>query len=407
MVLSRLLSAGEQEQMSLQQAIEQAIRINPQLKVGDDRIGSFLGQEKQAGLKPNPRLVVQQENGRAWELSGATPGRVPGFVFFRDTDTYVYGAQLIERGGKRERRIEFAKAGVDRVRFERDATEQQMRARVAMAYWTAASAVKIRDLYQENLQTFDRIVQDNQNRVNEGATAGADLLRLQVERERLSVSVQNAQLEADRARIALLREIGRRDYPDLVLTEAIDSPTRVSQEPIEQVFAQRRELRVARGLVSQAESNVRLQQANAKVDPEVQLGYKRTSGFDTLYTAINVPLPFRNRNQGNLASAEADVHTAESSLLAIEQQIQGEVVVAQRDYESKQRILTQTLQPLVVKSDESLRITLAAYREGGFDLIRYLDAQRVRIEAQTLFYQGLGQVHESAVALQQAQGDPL
>jgi cobalt-zinc-cadmium efflux system outer membrane protein len=166
-------------------------------------------------------------------------------------------------------------------------------------------------------------------------------------------------------------------------------------------------VQVARTQVAQAESSVRLQQANAKVDPEIQLGYKRTSGYDTLYAAINVPLPFRNRNQGNIASAEADVHTAESSLTAIEQQIQGEVVMAQRNYESKQRILTQTLQPLVVKSDESLRITLAAYREGGFDLIRYLDAQRVRIEAQTLFYQGLGQVHESAVALQQAQGDPL
>jgi cobalt-zinc-cadmium efflux system outer membrane protein len=405
--LPRPLSAGEKEQMSLQQAIEQAVRINPQLKVGADRIGNFLGQEKQAGLKPNPRLVVQQENGRAWELSGASRGNIPGYVFFRDTDTYVYGGQLIERGGKRERRIEFAKAGVDRGRSERDAIEQQVRARVAMAYWTAASAAKIRDLYQENLQTFDRIVQDSQNRVSEGAAAGADLLRIQVERERLSASAQNAQLEADKARIALLREIGQRDYPDLVLTEAIDAPTHVPAEPIEQVFAQRGEVQVARAVVSQAESNVRLQHANAKVDPEVQLGYKRTSGYDTLYAAISTPLPFRNRNQGNIASAEADVRTAESSLTAIEQQIQAEVVMAQRDYESKQRILTQTLRPLVVKSDESLRITLAAYREGGFDLIRYLDAQRVRIEAQTLFYQGLGQIHESAVALQQAQGDQL
>jgi cobalt-zinc-cadmium efflux system outer membrane protein len=405
LALPLVLLASDAEQLSLQQAIDQAVQMNPQVRIADDRVISSTGQKTQAGLKPNPRVVIQQENGRAWEFNNTPQRGVSGDVFFRDTDTYLYGAQLIERGGKRERRVEVASAGVNRARSERDMVVQQLKARVAIAYWNAVSMEKIRALYEEELHTLDRIVQDTQNRVREGATAGADLLRMQVERERLSAAVQNAELDADRARIALLREIGRTEFPKLAFTDPIDAPITAVEEPIEQVFAQRAEIEAAKDAVSQAQSNVRLQLANAKGDTEVQLGYKRTAGYDTLYTALNIQLPIRNRNQGNIATAEADLHAAESSLSAVQQQIRAEIALSRRDYESKQRIVSETLKPLAARSDEALRITLGAYQQGGFDLLRYLDALRVQIEDQIMLYQGLGQAHQSAVALQQAQGD--
>jgi cobalt-zinc-cadmium efflux system outer membrane protein len=398
------LAASEKERLSLQQAIELAIQMNQEVKVADDRVASSLGQKSQAGLKPNPRLVVQQENARFGEFASSQPGG-NGFVFFRDTDTYVYGAQLIERGGKRERRVEYANAGVNRTLSERDMTVRQLKGRVAMAYWSAVSAEKTRALYDDELHTVDRIVQDTQNLVREGASAGADLLRMQIERERIAASAENVRLEADRTRIALLREIGRSDFPDLELTDAIDSPIDVTEQPIDQVFAQRTEVQTAKAAVTQAQAYLKLQVANAKTDPEVQLGYKRTLGFDTLYAGLNIQLPIRNRNQGNIASAGADVHTAESVLSLVQQQIRAEVETAQHNFESKQQIVARTLKPLTAKSDEELRITLGAYQQGGFDLLRYLDALRVQIEDQIMFYQGLGQEHISAIALQQAQGD--
>ena len=52
----------------------------------------------QAGLKPNPRLVLQNENAR---IPGSTP-----LKFATDTDTFAYMAQVFEAGGKRDRRIQ-------------------------------------------------------------------------------------------------------------------------------------------------------------------------------------------------------------------------------------------------------------------------------------------------------------
>lgn len=403
-VLSFSLPVQGSERLSIEQAQREAVAANPLLKVASGRIDSSSGQLVQAGLKPNPRLVVQQENARAWEFDRAGDLQ-PGFVFTRDTDTYVYGAQLIERGGKRNRRIEFAASVRDRARADRDAVTQQIRGRVARAYWIALSAAKIRDLYRTDVDTFAQIVADQRNRVQEGAAAGADLLRLQVEQQRLNAALETAGMDADRARIALLREMGRTTFPEIELTEAVDTPPVVVLKEIRDVFRQRRDIQSLHRGIAEAESNARLQRANAKMDPELQFGYKRTFGFDTLYSAVNVPLPLHNRNQGNIASADAEIRIAQANLDAEEWQVSAEVEAARSEYEMRKRMLDETLRPLVDNAQRSLEIAQGAYREGGFDLLRYLDAQRSRIEAQTLYFRALGDLHVSAVAVAQAQGD--
>ena len=241
--------------------------------------------------------------------------------------------------------------------------------------------------------------------MQEGAAAGADLLRIEVERDRIAALAQNASLEVAHTRIALLREMGRTDFPEIELTESLDSPIAVSLKSIDQIFSQRKEVQTAKAFLSQTEANARLQRANSKVDPDVQLGYKRTMGFDTLYAGFNVPLPVRHRNQGNIASALADIRVARSLLVTVQQQIRAEAEIARQEYEKKQSVLKDTLRPLLERSERSEQIIYKAFLEGGFDLLRYLDASRARIEAQTMYYRGLGELHQSAVALQQAQGD--
>jgi outer membrane protein TolC len=59
---------------------------------------------------------------------------------------------------------------------------------------------------------------------------------------------------------------------------------------------------------------------------------------------------------------------------------------------------------MLQRADESARIALAAYREGGADLLRLLDAQRVRIELETLYYRTLSEYRQSIVALETAMG---
>jgi cobalt-zinc-cadmium efflux system outer membrane protein len=170
------------------------------------------------------------------------------------------------------------------------------------------------------------------------------------------------------------------------------------------VFQTRYELRVARQLVVEAQARLALQHANAKVDPDVSVGYKRTVGVDTVYAAVSVPLPFRNRNQGNIISADADVRTAKANLQALQNVILAEVAAAQEEFQLRNNLLSQTLPGLRRDAEETVRIARLAYREGGMDLLRLLDAERSRLDTEVLYFQSLSLFQQSVVNLQTATG---
>ena len=57
------------------------------------------------------------------------------------------------------------------------------------------------------------------------------------------------------------------------------------------------------------------------------------------------------------------------------------------------------------RANEVYRIADAAYREGGSDILRLLDAQRTMIEAQLAYSRSLIELQQSAAATATAQGN--
>ncbi|MCX6625890.1 MAG: TolC family protein, partial [Acidobacteria bacterium] len=135
-------------------------------------LGAAGGLRQQAALKPNPKLYLQQENTRLWQR--------PGLNYWRDSDTFAYVGQTVELGGKRERRMEYASANSARVEADQALLRRQVAARVGNAYWAAAGAVRVLSLLYEEKRNLLRVVRYTESRVKEGATAGADLLRIQL-----------------------------------------------------------------------------------------------------------------------------------------------------------------------------------------------------------------------------------
>ncbi len=384
-----------QQRLTVSDAVALALRNNPQLLTAAARVDVAEGLRQQAGLGPNPRLFLQSENARFW---GTSSPSYPGI------DTYAFVGQTIETAGKRQRRIDLATENVHGSELEGQLQRQQIVSRVSIAYWAAAGAARVLDLLQEEASSFDRVVQFHRYRVREGASAEIDLLRIEVERERLVSSTRTAAQDAERSRIALFREMSSTAFPLVDFADPLEQPQQVELLSVEQIFNQRPEMKLAREGVEQARANLRLQEANAKPDPDAFLGYKHTFGFNTLYAAVQIPLPVRNRNQGQIEAAVAEIRAAESSLSATEAQIRSELETAKQDYQSLRSLLNETLRPMRERADEVYRIVDEAYRETGSDILRLLDAERTRIETQVLYARTLSEFHQSAVALETAQG---
>jgi len=384
------------EPLSLRQAVDEALQGHPALAVSSGRIDVARGLSQQAGLRPNPRLSFQTEN---WQ-----PNARPGFSAGRDVDSFVYVGQLFETAGKRELRSEYAAAAVARNEFELELLRRRVANSVKAAYWNAAAAQKIYELLQENGRYFQQIIVYHESRVREGAAPEGDLIKVRLEGERLAIAANTAGLNARRAQVRLMREMGRSEFPEVSLTGSLNPAAKPPAADIAQALENRPEVRVARQMAEQAKANLRLQQAVAKPDVDVTFGYKRTAGYNTLMGILEFPLPFANRNQGNIAAASAEIRQAESELAATIAIVKAEVAAAKSEVDVRQRQVVEVFPGLLEKAQESARIALAAYREGGVDLLRLLDAERSRNEVQVLYQQTLAEYEQSLVALEAALG---
>ena len=387
-----------QHQLSLESAVEIALSSHPEIASAKARVAQAQGARKQAGLAPNPQLVVQTENVRP--STSANP-----FSFSQQTDNFVYLQQQFEPGAKRSRRVDAAAAAIAVMDQELAAARLAVAAAVKDAYWAAAGAQQTVNLLEATMKTFQQIVEYHEIRVREGAMAESDLLRVRLEADRIELAANQARLDAQRTRINLYRAMGQSSFPDTLLTSSLttrDNPA-ITPDPAA-ALDRRPDVLAARNGIEAAHAGLRLQRANARTDYSLFFGYKRTEGFNTMMGGVQWDLPWRNRNQGNIESAAASVQESESRLAAAEATARAEIEAAYQEYLIRRRQVVDFIGRFRKQGAETSQIAQAAYRLGGADLLRLLDAERLRIEIEILSVQAAAQFRQSEAALQSAMG---
>ena len=387
------LSAQSSQGLSLHDAVQRALR-SPQTTVLDSQLEQSQGIVRQAGLRPNPRLYIQSEDLRPWDDS---------FDFANHTEDYAYLGQTIEIAGKRSKRIALATAQLQQAQAYRVLRVRQLVGRVSSAYWMAVSQKQIVDLLTEDLKVVDEMVQYHKARVDAGAMRGIDLMRMQIERDRLAVALRSAQRDAQQARLELFKQMGIAPS-DVPLSDTLDAVPDVQPMSTDVVLAQRPDIAATRSAVQAAEADLRLQRANAVPDPDFFGGYKRNTGDNTGYGGLQLTLPFGNRNQGEIQRAQASVTTAQAQLSVLEQQVSTEMRQAYENYLAQREIVEKVLPDMRQRSRQNLDIVREAYRIGGTDLLRFIDAERTEFDVELSAVRAMAQLQENAIQLRLAYG---
>jgi cobalt-zinc-cadmium efflux system outer membrane protein len=398
-VVTTLLAVpcGAQTPLTLQDAVDRALQSRASLKGEAERIGAAEGAAQQAGAFPNPEFTFQNENLRH------------GQDYANDVDTLAYFVQPLDILGKREHRVEAAKQGVVRTQAEYEQARWHVVRDVRLAYWAARGAEATRDLLRDTVDTFRQIVQYHEAQLSVGTIAEQDVLRVRLEGERLQVTANLAAVRAGRAVAALLQAIGQPELSGVALTEPLDRET-VPAAAGEQATAQRPDVKVADAAVTEARARAALQDALARPDLSVTVGYKRTqlpgtlAGSNTAIAAVMVSVPLFDRNGGNRAAAAAEIRRQEQLLAAATLSGQADIRAAKEEYDIRRAEVVATLTPLRDHAASLASISQAAYTQGGGDLLRLLDTQRARLEAELAWVQGMVEYQQSIVNLEAAEG---
>jgi cobalt-zinc-cadmium efflux system outer membrane protein len=391
-------SAGAQQGLTLHQAVASALEASPAAHASADQVDMQRGVVEQANLIPNPRLFLQTEDLRPWASN---------YSFGTNSETYGYLGQTIEIDGKRRKRTAFAKAGLARMEAEHATRLRQISFRVGMAYWSAVAAERAKQLWKAQVDDFDTILRYHRDRVAAGAMAGVDLLRMQVERDRVELEYQNAIRADEQARIALGREMGKPLPSDSTFAEDVDAMREIPPQAMDALVEQRPDVMAARDAVEEAIADERLQRAVAVPDPDLLGGYKRNTVDNTIFVGLQIPIPFFNRNQGEIARANSQERYAEDQLAQTRQVARAEIDAAKAAYEREQQTVSMILPGMRDHARQNAAIISDAYASGGTDLLRYLDAKRTSIDTQLLALQTMAAYQKAAVQLELMYGGQL
>src|SRR5471032_1887738 len=192
-LLAALSATAAAQPITLQQAIATALEHNPDLR---------LSQLGIAGAAPNPTLTLQSFN------INPNAGVGAGGLRSKTVDSAVRVDQLIERGGKRELRVENAAKLAAASGSDLRETRRQVRLLVSQAYYDLLAADGKLAITRESAQLFDRTVEAARKRQHAGDLAPADVARAQVDALRARNDVLQAESDLFVARQTLALLIG-------------------------------------------------------------------------------------------------------------------------------------------------------------------------------------------------------
>jgi len=385
------------DRVSVDDAVQLALKQNPTLMAQQASLLSTKAGEATAALRPNPTMNFLAEQLR--------PGQSQ-----QDAQYTVSLGQPIELGGKRQRRIDSARAATQVAGHQLDDARRQVVLLVKSAFAGALIAREQLALAEANLKTLDDTERIQRLRAEKGDISELELLRIQVQRFTFARDAADARQALASAKIALRTAAGTVNIADdFEVVGDLDFKEVSLDRPllVRRALDNRPDLRAAEADRERARADHRLARANAWWDITPQIEYQRIGPDDTIGFGISFPLRIFDRNQGEIARTQAEITRVDAVREATALQVMA-ALDTDREAALIQRERVVSLRDVYLPKATQARDTVEyAYRRGGQSLLDFLDAQRSYRETALAHLQALGAYLGAIYQLEADIGGPL
>jgi cobalt-zinc-cadmium efflux system outer membrane protein len=167
---------------------------------------------------------------------------------------------------------------------------------------------------------------------------------------------------------------------------------------------ERPDFRAAELGITAAQSQIRLAQANAKVDVTGTYDFTHVSGENTASIFANFPLPIFDRNQGEIARTRYALTQAQQQQQAASDIVLSDVANAFEAVRSNDEVVQLYTSGYLKQAQDSRDISEYAYKRGAASLLDYLDAERSYRSIQLAYRQALAAYMTALEQLKEAVG---
>jgi cobalt-zinc-cadmium efflux system outer membrane protein len=379
-VSAQLESSARAPSIGLPEALSRTLAANPDLLASGFQVDAAQGRLQQAGVRPNPELGVTVQDAFG---TGSYRG-------LESAETTVTLAWILEHG-VRERIVDAARAGVSLQKTDAGIARLDVAAETARRFLASLA-------YQGRLATAARAVELAQQtvsvvreRVAAGRSLEAELSRAEADLARAELLHEDYEHELLSAYHRLSAQWGATE-PDFVAVSG-NVETLPALEPFENLLARVEENPELMRFASQQrldEAELELARARSRPSWIVSAGVRRYEATDDfgLVGGLVVPLPIRNRNQGNIAEARAEVARTQAEMRASRIRIETALFVLHQELNHNLQLAGRLTADVIPRLEHALEDTRRAYELGRYDYLEWrvvqgelLEAENERLEA--------------------------
>jgi outer membrane protein, heavy metal efflux system len=364
-------AASAQTVLTWEQVRERFRANNPNLVAGRVGVEESKAQEITAYLRPNPQATATLD-----QIDPFTPGP---YRPLGNTLPFLSGSYLHEREHKRELRRESVRGATAIASSALADQDRTLLFNLRSAFVSILHAKEIRQMAEDNLAHYDRVLEVNRTRQQAGDISEVDLGRLELQRIQYESDLQNAEVSLRTAKIQLLSLLNERTpIEQFDVSGKYDFSEQMM--PLEEFRAAaldaRPDLKAASQAVDKSQTDHRLAIANGSADPTFGVDFGRNPPIPA-YFGVSVTIPVRifDRNQGEKLRTELDVTRNQALVTAGRAQVFNDVDSAYATIAGNIALLRPYKEKYLQQAAKVRDTVSFAYQNGGASLLDFLSAQ--------------------------------
>lgn len=388
------------ENITLAEALNLVQKQNPSLAALTDEIRARGAAVMQAGLLPNPDFSLEVEN---FAGQDALQG-------FDSAETTITLSQLVELGGKRSKRRQLATLEKDLADWDYRSKNLDLLAATAKTFVQLLSLQEKVSQSEELLKLSEHTLAVVGERVDAGKVSPVERIRAQVE----LAAMRNKHNKTRRELVSARRRLGSFwGAKQVSFEQAVGDISRLAQLPpeenIKNKLTNNPDLARWSNELEQRKAAVELERAQAVSDLTVSVGVRnfRDSDSNALVAGIEIPLAIFDRNQGGVDGAQAQLEKARHNRRAAENEAQTALKEAWQELSAAHEEASVLRNEIIPGAQSVFDAMELGYREGKFNFLQLLDAQRTLFEVKGQSLQALTSYYQARIEIDRLTGSPI
>jgi len=363
--------------LTLNTAIEKTLQHNPQLQQFELKGRQLATNQEFAGLRPAYSIDLEVENfAGTGEFSGVD-----------SAETTLALSSVIELGGKRDSRIQFAQTQIDQFGLERKIKTIDLLSSLTRLYIATLSLSERTRLAEESVGLYSAFLETVEKRVTKGIAPEAELIRV-----KSALVEEQLKLETLRSKqlinyYALAKYWGKRfpSYNRLNGSLYTFSEIKAFDDLFKQVESSPNiEIYASKARLKQAE--IQLSKTANKADISWNIGVRQFQSTDdtALVAGFSIPLFSAKRNRATYKHAEYELEAVdidkEQALNNLHQQLFSAYTNLEQAVSAEKRIRDEMIPQL----EKAALLTLKGYERGRFTYQDVVSAQKELLSAKLI-----------------------